>query len=196
MELFVSSDIEIFDDSFLYSVASKTKKAIKKAKKIVLASGIVLFLLEAPVPTSAMAPATLDVDAVVMTDNGQEKDVSAIPYKEPASSAFLMMSLNDHKGGMMTAEQRDAFCDVADVLGLLPYDNVVCRWSVVHRTVATVLQLENKIELRTTWFADREGKDVVFTLYHDGEEIITSRADVADLVENVKAMVAESKMYV
>lgn len=194
MSEYLNSEIDLLDDSFLYQVA---QKVVRTAKKIVLASGMTLLLMAAPVHVEAMSSSEFDLSFtdVILEENNLHVE-KKIVYQEPAPETVIIASLMSHKGHMMSSDNMTAFCEVAKELGLLPIHDVVCRWSSIHKTVSTIQKIDNGLELRSTWFAERGGKDVVFTIYHLGTEIITSRTDVAYLVEQVKDMVKKSNAYV
>ena len=194
-EYYVDSSMEMLEEGFLYKVS---QTIVREAKRIVLASGVAILIMAAPLSTAVMnehhsLPA--DEEVISQVDNTVAKCL-AIHYQEPSSELLIMSSLNLHKGNLMSSEVKHAFSAVASDLGKLNAINVVSRWSSVHKTVSTVQELANGIELRSTWFADRMGKDVVFTIYQNGTEIITSRSESAYLAEQVAAMVENSKMYV
>lgn len=195
MSEYLNSEINLLDDSFLYQVA---QKVVCTAKKIVLASGMTLLLMAAPVQVEVMNSSEFDPSFadVILAENSLSNIEKKIVYQEPAPETIIMTSLKSHKGDMMPSDKMIAFCEVAKELGMLPSLNVVCRWSTIHKTVSTIQKLDHGLELRSTWFAERGGKDVVFTIYHLNSEIITSRTDAAYLVTQVKDMVEKSDAYV
>lgn len=193
---FLNTDVDILDDSYLYHVA---QEVMLEAKRIALASGVALLVISTPVHREAM---NYSIDAIQVPFEIEELDGNIrscsyhINYQEPAPEIILMHSLSTHKGDLMSLNEKNAFREVAKVLGKLEANDVVCRWSRIHHTVSTIQTLENGIELRSTWFAEKCGSEVVFTLLHLGEEIITSRSDVSYLVKQVKEMINKSKTHV